>query len=61
MAENKIYKSEDLAICGFVIQKLFKEAYPNGLTASEIKTLAVKRKWMKRVYDMVVVVYGKRK
>ncbi len=58
MDEKKIYTSDDIAVCGFVMQKLFAEAYPNGLTASEIKTIAAKRKWMKRVYDMVVVVDG---
>jgi hypothetical protein len=56
--KEKRYKAEDLSACGFVIQKLFKESYPDGLTATEIKEAATKRKWMKRVYDLVVVVDG---
>ena len=58
MDENKIYKAEDLTACDFVIQKLFKEAYPDGLAARDIKVLAKKRKWMKRVYDLVVAADG---
>ena len=58
MDENKIYKAEDVAICGFVIEKMFAESYPDGLTAPEIKAIAKKRNWMKRVYDLVVVADG---
>lgn len=58
MAKNKIYKAEDLKVCGFVIQRLFSQIYPDGLTGAEIKALSKKHGWMKRVYDLAVIPDG---
>lgn len=58
MRKSKVYKAEDLDVCGKAIQHLFGQMFPNGLTGDEIKEKAKKSGWMRRVYDLVVVKYG---
>ena len=53
--DKKIYRAEDLKVCGFIIQRLFSQLYPDGLTGAEIKEKAKNHGFLKRVYDLVVV------
>lgn len=58
---KKIFKAEDVKPCGFMIQRLYSQMYPNGLTGEEIKELSKRHGFMKRVYDLVVIPYVNRK
>ena len=58
MSEEKIYKAEDLSVCGFAVKKLFSQIYPNGLTAAEMHEEAKKHMWVKFVYGRVVKANG---
>ena len=58
MSEEKIYKAEDLSVCGFAVKKLFSQIYPDGLTAAEMHVEAKKHMWVKFVYERVVLSDG---
>lgn len=58
MSDKKIYKAADVAACGFAIQNLFAQIYPNGLTADEIEAEADKHMWVRIIYEQVVKPHG---
>lgn len=58
MTEEKIYKSEDVSVCGFAVKKLYSQIYPKGLTATEMHEEAKKHMWVKHVYERVVLKNG---
>jgi hypothetical protein len=58
MSKKKIITPEDVKICGFAIHRLYTIMYPNGLTPEELKQLSKQHKWLKRIYDLVVIGNG---
>lgn len=52
--QDKIYKAADFSACGFLVEKLFAQVYPKGLTADEMKEEAKKHSWVRYAYERVV-------
>lgn len=58
MSKKKIIMPADVEICGFAIHRMYSMLYPNGLTPEELKALSKNHKWLKRIYDLVVIGNG---
>lgn len=48
MEDNKIYAS-DLSALGPIMQTIFREQHPNGMTREELEAVALEHNWARRV------------